>query len=154
MLFTRCRDTLRSTVIHLRAAYLRAIWGFHIHPSAQISFKAYLDRTHPQGVFIGAETIITRGATILSHDFSRARHACTIIGRRCFIGVNAIVMPGVTIGDEVVIGAGAVVTKDIPSHSLAAGNPACIRRAIRTTRYGQIVPAGLQETETNKTEAP
>ncbi|MDC1877235.1 hypothetical protein ABHZ18_00845 [Bacteroides uniformis] len=37
----------------------------------------------------------------------------------------SIILPGVTIGDEVVIGAGAVVSRNIPSHSIAAGNPSC-----------------------------
>lgn len=61
------------------------------------------------------------------------------IGSKCFIGVNAIVMPGVTIGDCVVIGSGSVVTKDIPSNCVACGNPAkVIRTGIHTTKYGQI----------------
>ncbi|QIL51131.1 sugar O-acetyltransferase [Weissella coleopterorum] len=46
------------------------------------------------------------------------------IGDDCWFGGSVIVLPGVTIGDNVVIGAGSVVTKDIPSHTMAAGNPA------------------------------
>lgn len=46
------------------------------------------------------------------------------IGEYCWIGEKVIVMPGVTIGDWSVIGAGAVVTKDVPSYSIAVGNPA------------------------------
>lgn len=46
------------------------------------------------------------------------------IGHRCWLGGNSIVLPGVTIGDEVVVGAGAVVTKDVPDGSVVAGNPA------------------------------
>ena len=48
----------------------------------------------------------------------------TSIGEYCWIGEKVIVMPGVTIGDWSVIGAGAVVTKDVPSYSIAVGNPA------------------------------
>ncbi len=48
----------------------------------------------------------------------------TFIGRNCFIGVGATILPGVRIGDEVIIGASSVVTKDIPSNSVAVGNPA------------------------------
>ena len=51
------------------------------------------------------------------------------IGNNVFFGNRCIVMPGVTIGDNVVIGAGSVVTKDIPSNSIAAGVPC---RAIKT----------------------
>lgn len=50
------------------------------------------------------------------------------IGNNCWIGGRAIICPGVTIGDNVVIGAGAVVVKDVPSNVVVAGNPAKIIR--------------------------
>jgi len=50
-----------------------------------------------------------------------------IIGRGCFIGARAIILKGVTIGDCAVVGAGAVVTRDVPAGHLAAGNPAVCR---------------------------
>ena len=52
------------------------------------------------------------------------------IGSDVWFGGNVIVCPGVTIGDDVVIGAGSVVTKDIPSHSVAVGNPCRVIREI------------------------
>ncbi|RUP49884.1 maltose O-acetyltransferase [Jimgerdemannia flammicorona] len=48
------------------------------------------------------------------------------IGKDCWIGGSAIVCPGVTIGDGVTVGAGSVVTKDVPSYVVVAGNPARI----------------------------
>jgi len=49
-------------------------------------------------------------------------------------------MAGVTIGDEVIVGSGAVVTKNVPSHTIVAGNPAhVIREGIRTKKYGQLI---------------
>ena len=53
-----------------------------------------------------------------------------IVGNNVHIGVDAIVLPGVTIGDGSVIGAGSVVTKDIPANSLAVGNPCHVIRRI------------------------
>ncbi len=50
------------------------------------------------------------------------------IGKDCFIGMGVIILPGVTIGDDVVIGAGSVVNKDIPSWSIAVGNPCQVIR--------------------------
>ena len=52
------------------------------------------------------------------------------IGSRVWIGGGAIVLPGVTIGDEAVIGAGAVVTRDVPDRVLAAGNPCRVLRQL------------------------
>ena len=52
------------------------------------------------------------------------------IGNNVWIGGNSVICPGVTIGDNCVIGAGSVVTKDIPAWSLAAGNPARVIRTI------------------------
>ena len=50
------------------------------------------------------------------------------IGEDCWIGGGATLCPGVTIGDRCIIGAGSVVTKDIPSDSIAVGNPAKVIR--------------------------
>ena len=70
----------------------------------------------------------------------RQMHTNTYIGKRCFIGARAIIMPGVKIGDEVVVGSGAVVTKDVPSNYIVAGNPAkIIKNDIHTKRWGIIV---------------
>ena len=52
------------------------------------------------------------------------------IGRNCWIGAGVLIMPGVTIGDNTVIGAGSVVTKDIPANVLAFGDPCRVQREI------------------------
>ena len=52
------------------------------------------------------------------------------IGNRVWIGANSVVMPGVTIGDNSIIGAGSVVTKDIPPNVIAFGNPCKVHREI------------------------
>jgi acetyltransferase-like isoleucine patch superfamily enzyme len=52
-----------------------------------------------------------------------------VIGDNVWIGTRVIILPGVTIGDRAVIGAGAVVTKDVPPRSVAAGNPARVLRS-------------------------
>ena len=52
------------------------------------------------------------------------------IGRNCWLGAGVIVMPGVTIGDNTVIGAGSIVTRDIPANVVAVGNPCRVLRPI------------------------
>ena len=52
------------------------------------------------------------------------------IGRNCWLGAGVIVLPGVTIGENTVIGAGSVVTKDIPANVVAVGNPCRVLRPI------------------------
>ena len=89
---------------------------------------------------IGEDTILGSGVMILDNDFhvmgtgfSWVSECSTNskpikIGRGCFIGSRSMILKGVTLGDRVVIGAGAVVTKDVPAYSMAAGNPARIVR--------------------------
>ena len=78
-----------------------------------------IDTTHPLGDGEGTRT------TDLSDERSFVR-----IGRRVFIGVNVVIMPNVTIGDNCFIGAGSVVTTDIPANSVAVGAPAKVIRSI------------------------
>lgn len=114
-----------------------------IASSARISLGAKLDKTYPKGLHIGEESYIASGAIIFTHDYSRNLHSNTYIGNRCFIGANAIIMCGVKVGDEVIIGSGSVVTKDVESNTIVAGNPArVIKTGIKTKTYGQIVNYG------------
>lgn len=64
------------------------------------------------------------------------------IGSDCWIGGGAIICPGVTIGDRTVIGAGSVVTRDIPSGVIAAGNPCRVLRAIDASVANESSPDG------------
>lgn len=120
--------------------YFSKVYKMDISNGARISMKAKLDKTNPKGIHIDDGSYIAAGAYILSHDFSRNIHTDTYIGKNCFIGINAIILPGVKIGDCVIIGSGSVVTKDIPSNCIAAGNPAkIIKEDIKTKKYGQIL---------------
>ncbi|MEB4589562.1 DapH/DapD/GlmU-related protein [Candidatus Thiothrix sp. Deng01] len=116
----------------------------NIAPDVRISFKARLDKTNPRCIEIGEKTYIAFDAIILAHDYATRRHGGrfeqkTRIGCNCFIGCAAIILPGVTIGDQVIVGAGSVVTRDVPAHSIVAGNPAkVVRSGIQTIAYGRL----------------
>lgn len=133
------RNYIRVVVISIRHFYFTSCYRMNIARTARISWNTTLDKTHPSGIHIDEESYLASGAIVLSHDFSRSKYSDTYIGKRCFIGVNAIIMCGVRIGDEVIIGANSVVTKDIPSNSIAVGNPArIIKEGINTERYGKL----------------
>ncbi|HUT58720.1 MAG TPA: acyltransferase [Phycisphaerae bacterium] len=132
------REAVRWLAIIIRCFVLRRLYGMRIDPSARIAFGARLDKTNPQGIVIGPESYIASGALILAHDFARSTRAETIIGCQCFIGANAIILPGVKIGDNVIVGAGAVVARDVGPNSIVVGNPArVIRTGISTGQYGK-----------------
>lgn len=133
------KDYIRLLVIKLRYYYQTNVKHMDIAQSALVSFGTKLDKVNPHGIHIGEETYIASGTRILAHDYCMKRHADTYIGKRCFIRADAIVLCGVNIGDEVIVGAGSVVTKDVPSNCIVAGNPArIIRKGITTGKYGQL----------------
>jgi acetyltransferase-like isoleucine patch superfamily enzyme len=88
-------------------------------------------------VEIGDHTRIADHATVHDTNFHAVeegdpvRPAAVRIGRNVWIGRNAVVLPGVTIGDHAVVAAGSIVTRDVPPRSLVAGNPARPRRELR-----------------------
>ncbi|ACL56662.1 sugar O-acetyltransferase [Methylobacterium nodulans] len=84
-------------------------------------------------VEIGELTQIGPGVQILAADHPRdpgLRRALleggrpVRIGRNCWIGAGALILPGVTVGDDAIVGAGSVVTRDVPAGATVAGNPA------------------------------
>ena len=92
-------------------------------------------------VTIGDHVNLAQGITVtaLNHNFSQpalpidqqgVSTAPVTLGDDIWIGANAVVLPGVTIGNHCVVAAGAVVTKDVPPHSLVAGVPAIIIKQI------------------------
>ena len=89
-----------------------------IHKTARVSFGAKLDKTHPKGIHIGEESYLASGAIVFTHDFSRGIYSNTYIGKRCFIGANAIIMCGVKIGDNVIIGTNSSVDGNCRSRGL------------------------------------
>ncbi len=113
--------------------------GHHIHFGNYIYVNfngTFVDDTH---IYVGDYTefgpnvvIATAGHPILPELREKLYqyNAPVRIGRNCWLGAGVLVMPGVTIGDNVVVGAGSVVTKDIPSNVVAVGNPCKILREV------------------------
>ena len=90
-------------------------------------------------IYIGDGSVLTSNVLILTHDYSidcglvsiekenKEREAImykdVIIGKNTFVGQRSVVLPGVSIGDNCIIGAGCVVSKNIPNDSIVVGNP-------------------------------
>lgn len=90
----------------------------------------FLDPTHCFLITIGDDVTMSIRVTVMAHDASTKKTlGCTKIGQvhignHVFIGANTTILPGVTIGDYAVIGAGSVVTHDVPARTVIAGVPA------------------------------
>jgi len=98
-----------------------------------------IDALYPELVAIEDDVFIASGSTIIAHmtptPFQRRYIPKTTFGevsirRGAYIGVHSIILPGVTIGEGAVVGAGSVVTKDVPPLSIVAGNPARLIRRL------------------------
>ena len=113
--------------------------GHHVHfgNSVYANFNLTLvDDTH---IYVGDHTmfgpnvvVATAGHPIVPElrELAYQYNAPVHIGRNCWLGAGVIVLPGITIGDNSVIGAGSVVTKDIPANVVAVGNPCRVLREI------------------------
>ncbi len=106
--------------------------GIKIGKNSHILDGAFLDPSHCFLISIGDNCTLAPNVRLIAHDASMNKHlGIGKIGRikihdNCFLGDSVIVLSGVSIGPNAIIGAGSVVTRDIPPNSVAAGNPAKI----------------------------
>ena len=113
--------------------------GKHVHFGKNIYANFNLTMVDDGHIYVGDYTmfapsviVATAGHPILPelretvYQYNMPVH----IGKNCWIGAGAIILPGVTIGDQVVVGAGSVVTKDLPSNVVAVGNPCQVVREV------------------------
>jgi len=137
---------LRSLLTGARRKFMVSVFGMDIHPTVMMSLTSKFDMTFPKGVHVGEYTYVAFGARILTHDRTRGLYLHTRVGRNCFIGGDSLIMPGVVVGDNSIVGAGSVVTKDVPPRSIVAGNPAQVRKTdIEVGHYGRFLDADDRE---------
>ena len=119
---------------------LHANWaGKFVHLGRSVYVNFNLTLVDDTAIYIGDYTMIGPNVTIatgthpilpaLRENFYQFNMPVRI-GRNCWLGAGAIILPGVTIGDNVVVGAGSVVTHDLPDNVVAVGNPCRMLRPV------------------------
>lgn len=119
---------------------LHANWGgHHVHLGHHVYANFNLTLVDDTHIYIGDCTMIGPNVTLASAghpilpelrlkglQYNMPIH----IGRNCWLGAGVIVLPGVTIGDNTVVGAGSLVTRDLPANVVAIGSPCRVLRPI------------------------
>jgi len=104
--------------------------GLNLGNDVEIIDTFFFDPSHCFLISIGNNCTICSNVRLIAHDASTkkilgyTKIGRIDIGKNCFIGDSVIVLPNVKIGPDSIIGAGSVVTRDIPSNTVATGNPA------------------------------
>ena len=119
---------------------LHTNWGGrHVHFGRNVYANFNLTLVDDTHIYVGDYTMLgpnvviaTAGHPLLPElrEQGYQYNAPVRVGRNCWIGAGAVIVPGVNIGDNAVIGAGSIVTKDVPANCLAVGNPCRVLREI------------------------
>lgn len=124
---------------YIESPYFANWGGHHVHLGKNVWINAGLKLVDDTHIYIGDYTMLGPNCVIATagHPIDPELRQQGLqynvpvrIGCNCWLGAGVIVMPGVTIGDNTVIGAGSVVTKDIPANVVAVGNPCRVLRPI------------------------
>ncbi|MDN5758305.1 MAG: sugar O-acetyltransferase [Tomitella sp.] len=116
---------------------LRSDFGKNITLGKRIFINSGCTFQDQGGVTIGDDCLIGHNTVVatLNHDLDPRRRADmhpepVVIGRNVWIGSNTTILPGVTIGDDAVVAAASVVTKDVPEKAIVVGSPAKVVRSV------------------------
>lgn len=131
-LLRKLRSWRESFAKRKRDYYLNALVnkGLKLGSNVQFAADVFLDPSHCFLIHIGNNVTFAPNVRIIAHDASTkqfldfTRIGLVRILDDCFIGDSVIILPGVTIGPRSIIGAGSIVTRDIPENSVAVGHPA------------------------------
>lgn len=124
---------------YVESPYFANWGGHHVHLGKGVYINAGLKLVDDTHIYIGDHTMVGPNVTLATagHPIEPSLREKALqynlpihIGRNCWLGAGVIVMPGITIGDNSVIGAGSIVTKDVPANVVAVGNPCRVMRPI------------------------
>jgi acetyltransferase-like isoleucine patch superfamily enzyme len=106
--------------------------------SSYIGRDCLFDEEAPELIQIGDHVTISSRVIIATHDSWRGIAAPVVIEDAAFVGIGAILLPGVTIGEGAVVAAGAVVSKSVDPHTIVGGSPARLIRATGEKTAGTV----------------
>jgi len=114
-----------SPSLKLKNWIYRNVLGMKVGKQTAFGLMVMVDVFFPEKITIGDNTVIGYNTTILAHEYlvEEYRLGEVQIGSNVLIGANCTILPGVTIGDRAVVGAGAVVHRNVEAGSFVAGNP-------------------------------
>ena len=133
----------------LRPIIIRKM-GCHVGKNTFFGDYVRMDTSYADMIYIGDYTHITSGCRLLCHQrdltgYCVGDNAANLgyktgeihIGKGVMVGMETMIMPGVTIGDGAIIGAGSIVTRDIPAWTIATGRPARVVKQIPERKIGE-----------------
>ncbi|MGO4272111.1 DapH/DapD/GlmU-related protein [Paenibacillus sp. TAF58] len=123
--FVFIQITRYSPSLRMKNWIYRHVLGMKVGEHTAFALMVMVDVFFPEKIHIGSNTIIGYNTTILAHEYltNEYRLGDVNIGSHVMVGANTTILPGVTIGDYAIIGAGSVVHKDVAPYSFVAGNP-------------------------------
>ena len=132
-----CAELLPSNL----SPFFRRLQGAKVGKGVFIDRSVILDGIHAELITIGDDVRLAPGSIVYCHakagnvlsEYLPDLVAPVVIKDHAFIGLNAIVMPGVTVGEGAVLTCGSVALASIPDYTLAAGNPARVIRSLKPT---------------------
>ncbi|PYV73030.1 MAG: N-acetyltransferase [Acidobacteria bacterium] len=135
-------------------AFVEIQKGARIAPDCKISSHTFIC----EGVTIAERVFVGHGVVFINDRFPRSANAAgelqteedwvvepTLVKSGASIGSGAVILCGVTIGENAIVGAGSVVTKDVPANAIVAGNPARVLRYCEAGRLADQLPKDVAE---------
>ncbi len=123
-----------ASLPHINSLFRNMLYrlsGIRVGKKCFIGMGGILEDLFPERVIIEDNVSMSFGVTVISHGPSKSIGKPTVFRHHAYIGARSTFLPGVEVGQYAVVGAGSVVTKDVPPGAVVAGNPA---RVLRYTR--------------------
>ena len=132
--YFRKSQTTKNKILLLyyryRFAKIKAKNGIEIYYQTSIGKGLYIG--HPYNITVNAKAVIGENCNIhkgvlIGQENRGERKGTPVIGNRVWIGINAVIVGNVTVGDDVLIAPNSYVNRDVPSHSVVFGNPCIVK---------------------------